>query len=208
MNVEMILDVACGWSYLSFARFERALARFRSEGGEAKVAFLPFQLDPSAPTDGRPEPLLDVLQRKFGGNAVADTRRFAASAASEGLEFNYDVAVHSNTFDAHRLIAIATRQGLGEQMVERLFRAHYTDGLDVGDPGTLTRLAGEVGVTIPDPAAGVADVRAGLDRVRGMGVRGVPVFLFQGGPMLSGAQTEDTLYNALNRTTDRTGQVG
>jgi predicted DsbA family dithiol-disulfide isomerase len=207
MNVEMVLDVACGWSYLSFARFERALSRYREQGGKVEVTFLPFQLDPHAPTGGQPEPLLDVLRHKFGANAVEDTQRFAAMAKSDGLQFNYDRAVHSNTFDAHRLITLATRQGMGEQMVERLFRAHYTDGLDVGDPGTLARLAAEVGVTVQDPAAGTTEVRAGLDKVRRMGVRGVPVFRFEGGPTLSGAQSEEALYDALRRTDDRVGRA-
>jgi len=196
-NVQIVLDPACGWSFLTYTRFERAAARYRALGGEVAVTFRPFQLDPDAVNDG--EPLLDVLRRKFGENAARNTVDFAALAAKDGLEVNYDRAVHSNTFEAHRLIATAARQGLAERMVDRLFRAHYTDGLDIGAADTLAKLAAEIGVKQGESEAGADEVRAELDSVRKSGVRGVPVFRFEGGPEFSGAQQEDALFAALEQ---------
>ncbi|MEU5944305.1 DsbA family protein [Micromonospora sp. NPDC047465] len=103
----------------------------------------------------------------------------------------------SDTLPAHRLIAVAARQGRGEAMVERLFRAHHTDELNVADPATLRRLAGEVGVAWQD--GGDDDVRAALARVRAEGVRGVPVFRIAG-RTLNGALSEETLHQAMSAT--------
>lgn len=191
MNVEFVFDVPCVWSYFAYARFQRAAARFRAEGGELSVRFRPFQLDPRATVDG--EPKIDVLCRAFGAEVDDAIAGIESKAASEGLTFRHRNAVWSNTLAAHRLIAVAAGQGRGEAMVERLFRAHHTDELNIAEPSTLRRLAGEVGVAWQDGG----DVRAELARVRAEGVRGVPVFRFEG-RTLTGALSEETLYRALS----------
>nr|ARO44678.1 hypothetical protein [Streptomyces sp.] len=148
MHVRIALDVICVHSYLGYTRFTRAAERLRAEGRQVRVEFLPFELAPGAGTEG--EPLLPVLERVFGAEAVRQTLRHAEQLAAERLELHYERAVATGTFEAHRLIARAARQGRGEQMVERLFRAHFTDGRHIGDATTLARLDEEVGVTEDD----------------------------------------------------------
>ncbi|MER7333388.1 MULTISPECIES: DsbA family protein [unclassified Micromonospora] len=195
MDVEFVFDVPCVWSYFAYARFQRVAARIRAEGGEVTARFRPFQLDPRATVDG--EPKIDVLRRAFGAEADDAVAGIESKAASEGLTFRHRHAVWSDTLPAHRLIAVAARQGRGEAMVERLFRAHHTDELNVADPATLRRLADEMGVAWQD--GGDDDVRAELARVRAEGVRGVPVFRIAG-RTLNGALSEETLYQAMSAT--------
>lgn len=192
MKVEIILDVPCVWSYFAFNRFQRVAARIREEGGELEVGFLPFQLAPEATPEG--EPKVDVLRRSFGDGTEDAITGITAKAAEEGLVFRHERAIFSNTFEAHRVIALASAQGKGEEMVERLFRAHHTDELNVGDLGVLRSLAEEVGVAWSDE--GAEESRAELERVRRSGVRGVPVFLVDGRE-LPGAQSEEELSAAL-----------
>ncbi|MFF3450282.1 DsbA family protein [Streptomyces sp. NPDC002667] len=204
VGVRIALDVICVHSYLGYTRFTRAADRLRAEGHRIQVEFLPFELAPGAGTEGAP--LLPVLERTFGPQAVRQTLQFAGQVAAEGLELHYERAVATGTFEAHRLIARAARQGRAEAMVERLFRAHFTDGLHIGDSGTLARLAAEAGVTADDPetagpvpesAAETERLRTELDRVRGLGITGVPVFLIDGVPRLTGSQPEAVLLSAL-----------
>ncbi|MEO3806877.1 DsbA family oxidoreductase [Nonomuraea sp. B1E8] len=192
-TVTFVFDIPCVWSYFGFTRLQRALARFRSEGGQADVVFRPFQLDPDASVEG--EPKIEVLRRAFGDEAESAVAGITAMAAEEGLGFRHEKAIYSNTFEAHRLIAVAARQGLGEEMAERLFRAHHSDELNIAEVGTLKALADEIGVQWSDEGAG--ETRAELDRVRRSGIRGVPVFQFAGRPALSGAQSEQVLLAAL-----------
>lgn len=194
MKVRIVLDIACAWSALAYVRFEHAVERFRAEGGEVDVEFLPFQIVPTAPAEG--EPLSEVHRRVFGPSVEDKTARMAALAALSGLQMNFDKAVFTNTLDAHRLIARATAQGRGEQVVGSLFRAYFTEGVNVADPSVLERLAGEAGVG-PAPLADADPVAAGQRVVRDMGVTSVPVFLFEGGETLVGAQSEEGLLAAL-----------
>ncbi|WP_339132315.1 DsbA family oxidoreductase [Streptomyces sp. f51] len=204
VGVRIALDVICVHSYLGYTRFTRAADRLRAEGHRIQVEFLPFELAPGAGTEGAP--LLPVLERAFGPQAVRQTLQFAGQVAAEGLELHYERAVATGTFEAHRLIARAARQGRAEEMVERLFRAHFTDGLHIGDSGTLARLAAEAGVTADDPgaagsvpetAAETQRLRTELDRVRGLGITGVPVFFIDGVRQLTGSQPEAVLLSAL-----------
>ncbi|TDB79824.1 DsbA family protein [Micromonospora sp. KC721] len=192
-RLQFTFDVPCVWSYFAFARLRRALARFRADGGRAEVVFRPFQLAPDATVAG--ELKTDVLRRAFGGDIEETVAEITALAAQEGLLFRHHKAIFSNTFEAHRLIALASRQGLGEEMVERLFRAHHTDELNIADVDTLKRLAAEVGVHWSDDDDD--ETRAELDRVRRSGVRGVPVLQFADRPAMTGEQSEQDLFAAL-----------
>ncbi|MBT2387153.1 DsbA family oxidoreductase [Streptomyces sp. ISL-11] len=195
-RVDVVLDIICAHSYIGYTRFARAARRFRAAGGSLEVRFLPFQLDPDAPATG--EPLLVALERKFGPGVSAETTRVAAHAAHDGLRLDYAGAVHTSTLQAHRHIALAARHDLAEQVTERLFRAYFTDGVNISDPAVLARLATETGLgSGTDPHDGMDEVHAGLERVRRGGVNAVPLFLFENGPALSGAQSEQTYLSAL-----------
>jgi len=194
VRVDVVLDLICVHSYIGFTRLERAAARWREQGGEIAIRFAPFELAPGAPTTG--SPLLEALEQTFGPEAVRNVGHMAAAASSDGLELHYERAIATGTFGAHALVARAARQGLAEPAVERLFRAHFTDGLNIGDPETLARLAGELGVTVGDEGI-EQEVRDGLRLVREAGVTSVPVIRFADGPAFVGEQPEEVFANAV-----------
>ncbi|MER5872120.1 DsbA family protein [Streptomyces sp. NPDC002044] len=190
VRVEIALDLTCVHSYIGYTRFARAARRHREAGGRVDVVFLPFQVSPDAPAEGRP--LSEVHLGFFGTaeRAREATASMAAVGAADGLELDFARAVHVNTFEAHRLLAAAAAQGRGEAMAERLFRAYLTDGLNIGDRAVLDGLAAETGVRPELPGAGALDTE--LTRVRGLGIRSVPVFRFPDGTAVTGALPEDT----------------
>ncbi|MFI8996009.1 DsbA family protein [Streptomyces sp. NPDC053542] len=187
MKITMVLDVICAHSYLAYHHLQQALQTHRAAGGSAEVTFLPFQLDPAAPP--APEPLKTVLQRKFGPAALDSAAAMAKKAAGEGLVLDYDRAVNANTRPAHLLITHAERHGRAEEVAERLFRAHFTDGLDIADAATLGRLAAEAGLHSTPDATDEAELTRRLEQTRALNVRAVPVFLADGTAPLVGDQS-------------------
>ncbi|WP_158056962.1 DsbA family protein [Saccharomonospora sp. CUA-673] len=198
--MEIVLDLICVWSYLAFARFRRTHRRFGEDGGRTDVAIRPFQVDPDEP-GGRSK--LAQTEENFGPGAGEALARISALAEAEHLPLDYSRAITANTFEAHRLVAAAARRGLAEPMVERLFRAHFAEGLHIGDPTVLDAIADELGVT--RHGASTDELRAELRSVRDQGVTGVPRFRFGDRPALTGALSEDTLYDALTREHALTG---
>ncbi|MDI1464165.1 DsbA family oxidoreductase [Catellatospora sp. KI3] len=208
MQIEIYSDVVCPWCWIGEQRLYRALA----DSPDVSVRWRAFQLDPSAQSTGTP--LVEWLGRRYGGEANA-RRMFAqvsSVAAEEGLAMDFDRAIGANTFDAHRLIWWAGEQGRDQRpMVEALHRAHFTDGLDLGDRDDLVRTAvslkhDERAVReFLDSTEGADEVLDELAMGRELGVTGVPMFVFAGKYAISGAQDPSTLREVLDEVRRREG---
>jgi len=206
VNIEIWSDVACPWCYLGKRRFEEALAGFEHRDA-VDVRWRSFELDPGAPSE-RPVDVATHVAQKLGiarEEVVASQRRLADLGAAEGIEYRFDLVRGGNTFDAHRLLALAAEEGLQGELKERLLRAHHSEGEPLGDPATLARLGVEAGL---DPAQ-VADVLAGeryAEQVRddertaaSLGIGGVPFFVVDRAIAVSGAQGTDVFAEFLQR---------
>ena len=171
--------MVCPWCAIGQTRFEKALAAY---DGPVTVRLHPFRLDPDAPVPG--EPAAERYRRKFGDDAGAMLERVTAAAAAEGLTFRFDRALTANTFDAHRAIGFAARNGNERALERALFAAYFSDGLDIGDRDVLADAAASVGEdraavrAYLDSDAGVADLSAALDEAAGLGITAVPTFVF------------------------------
>jgi predicted DsbA family dithiol-disulfide isomerase len=109
----------------------------------------------------------------------------------------------TNTFDAHRVIALSVTQNLDQVMSERLFRAYFCEGQLVSDHVVLTALANEVGVVGAEELwssdAFSSAVRADEDDARELGISGVPSLLLDEKFMVVGAQGADQILDVLQR---------
>jgi predicted DsbA family dithiol-disulfide isomerase len=204
--VEIWSDVICPWCYIGKRRFERALGSFE-HADEVEVVWRSYELDPSAPAIREGDPA-ERLARKYGmsvDQAHAAQARITGLADQEGLEYHLERAAGGNSLDAHRLIHLAQRHGLGDAMKERLLRAHLVEALPIGDRATLADLATEVGLD-RDEVEGMLDgdelvdeVRADERRAIELDVTGVPFFLVDGRLGLPGAQDSELFLRMLDR---------
>jgi predicted DsbA family dithiol-disulfide isomerase len=204
--VEIWSDVVCPWCFIGKRRFETALAEF-DHRDDVEVAWRAFELDPSAPPRREGDPAAR-LARKYGitvDQAVAANDRLTRLAEREGLDYHLDRALGGNTFDAHRLVHLAQRDGSGDAMHERFLRGHLEEARPIGDPGTLTALATEVGLDAAEVEVVLAgddfadEVRADERRAVELEITGVPYFLFDGRIGLPGAQDVDLISRVLER---------
>ncbi len=206
MDIEIYADVVCPWCWIGKRRLEQALEAY---DGDVTVRFRPFQLDPTPVTE--PKPLLEALGDKFGGRDKAEgmAAHVTGVAAGAGLDLRFDRAVAANTFDAHRLVRFATERGRSAEMVERLYRAHFHDGVDVGSIDALVTLAGEAGLDETEARQylesnlGRREVAADLSAAHQLGVSSVPTFVLAGKYAVTGAQEPETLLAALREVAQR-----
>ena len=88
--------------------------------------------------------------------------------------------------------------------VEAVFHAHFTDGVDIGDPAALAGLAGQLGLnTIEAYAYLSADtdaeaVHADNLRAHRIGINGVPCFVIAGRHAIAGAQDAEVIERLLD----------
>ena len=206
MRVEVWSDIVCPWCYVGKRRFERGLA-MAEMNAEVEVIHRAFQLNPAMPA-GEVRDHHDNLMTKYGlsdSQATAMQQQMERTAAAEGLEFHLVGGVTGNTFDAHRLVHLGRARGLEGAVLERLYRAHFTEQRSIFDHAALIALAVEAGLDDADARAALADgafaegVNAELREARGLGISGVPYFVIDRRYAVSGAQTPELFAEALNR---------
>lgn len=129
-------------------------------------------------------------------------------AAGEGLDFHFERARASNTFDAHRVVHLAQAHGVQDEAKERLMRAYLTEGELMSDHATLTRLAAEVGLDAAETAAMLAgdryaaEVREDERTAMALGISAVPFFVVDRKFGAAGAQPPEILGQLLQRGWD------
>ena len=206
MNVEIWSDIACPWCYVGKRRFEAALAGF-DHRDEVIPTWRSFELDPGAPRE-REQDNATHLAEKYGMSrqkAEAMHRTMTEAAASEGLDFRFDLVRSGNTFDAHRLLHLAAANRLQDAMKERLMRAYLTEGELIGDTHVLRRLAVEVG--LPDDEVRevmlteryAEEVREDERTATTLGISAVPFFVVDRTVAAAGAQPPELLREMLQR---------
>src|SRR5260370_28903299 len=87
--------------------------------------------------------------RKFGSweYSQALDAQVATAAAQAGIQFRHDLMERTpHTFNAHRLIWLAGKEGGQDAVVEALFRAYFMEGRDVGDLSVLFEIAVQAGI--------------------------------------------------------------
>lgn len=216
LTVEIWSDVVCPWCYIGKRRFERALAELDADVDvdlHFDVVYRPYQLDPTA-SPGSSQPVFDAYVKKFGGpeRAQAVIDRVTADAAADGLAFRMDRALRANSLLAHRLLWLAEQPGSPvdqHALKERLLRAYFIDGIDIGDPEALADCAADVGfdreqvIAFLESDRGRDDVASYLEQAAELGITAVPTFVVNGQWAIPGAQDPETFVNVFRKLHDR-----
>jgi predicted DsbA family dithiol-disulfide isomerase len=193
-TISVFSDVICPWCYLGKRRLERALNAV-GLSGMLDIRWLPFELNPDMPEAGVPRS--EYRARKFGAQRSADLdARMEALGREDGVAFAFDRMQRTpNTRRAHMLIAHATTEGRGDEIVEGLFRAYFEDAQDIGDPEVLAEIGAAQGLSTEAARAALdsdvlrENVTSLESRASEIGIAGVPFFILENGQVVSGAQS-------------------
>jgi predicted DsbA family dithiol-disulfide isomerase len=203
--VDVWSDVMCPFCYIGDTLLALAVEKF-PHGSDVAIRYHSYQLMPHLPAD-HAVGLNELLQKERGlpqAQARAMNAQVAARAAQIGLDFRMDSAIATNTRAAHRLIHFAKDRGRQHEMVHRLFRAYFTDGLNVGEYDVLAGLAAEIGLDRDaarealESGAFDADFQADVRQAEQLGITGVPFFIFDGRYAVTGAQPVESFLQALD----------
>ncbi len=193
VQIDIISDVMCPWCIVGFKQLELALAE---TGSGARIRWHPFELNPDMDADG--ENLSEHIQRKYGATPAqsAETRqRLQDIGAALGIGFHFtDDSRIVNSFKAHCLLDFAASRGIQHPMKLALFKAHFSDGLDVSDDTVLLSIAQEQGLPRAEAEAALsAEHHANAVRAQERvwaenGISGVPTMIFNEKYLVTGAQ--------------------
>lgn len=205
LKIEIWSDIVCPFCYIGKRKLDRALEKFPHKD-QIEVIWKSFQLDPDAPHSGV-DYFKDLSDRK--GWSLEQTKQITSNvarmAAENGLEYHFEKAISVNSYDAHRFLHLAKQFGKQQEAEEALFKAHFTDGLNVADSTVLISLGKQIGL----PEAEITKVLASnrfaeevdhdISEARYLGVSGVPFFVLDRKFAISGAQDDSIFDKSLER---------
>ncbi|HEY2254731.1 MAG TPA: DsbA family oxidoreductase [Variovorax sp.] len=208
LKIDFVSDVACPWCAVGLGALETALRNVAPDIG-AELRFQPFELNPQMPPEG--QDAFEHLNQKYGSSREQQAQNRAAiraRGAEVGFEFN--PAGRSrvyNTFDAHRLLYWAEREGLDKQaaLKKALLEAYHRDGENPSDAQVLLRLAASAGLDAERAKAILqSDEYAAETRERermytDAGIHSVPAIIINDRHLISGGQPVAVFERALRQ---------
>ena len=102
-----------------------------------------------------------------------------------------------NSFNSHRLLALAYKQGIQENVLDSLFESYFLNGEDIGDPNILLDIAIKHQIDAEDFKTYLSD-QENIEplaneeiEARKMGINSVPTFIVNKQIVINGAQTSE-----------------
>src|SRR5690606_10156580 len=120
---------------------------------------------------------------------------------------NFAEAIRANSFDAWRLLTWAAEDSPGTQrdLAHQLWRAHFLEGADIGDPFVLGTRAALVGLDLETADALLAsneyaeEVRMQTETGRSLGIERLPYVVVENTWTLEGVRSQTDYVQALTR---------
>ncbi|HKV54942.1 MAG TPA: DsbA family oxidoreductase [Candidatus Binataceae bacterium] len=198
LKLVMYSDFICPFCFIGFETVRRLIPEFGLE-----IEWKGFQIHPEWPAEGMPA-------SEYRRGMDDDTRRMmweriAGLGATVGLEMK-PPALLANSRLALEAAEFAQKCGKAEAEAfeERVYRAYFNEGRNIGSQSVLGELAAEVGLDRDELTLALESNRYSL-RLKNTalaahqrGVDGVPTF-FVGDYPLVGAQSEDVMRQILQR---------
>lgn len=207
IDVDIVSDVMCPWCIVGFRQLEHALA---TTGMGVRVRWHPFELNPEMPPGG--QNLAEHIAEKYGASAEQSARNrehLTALGQSLGIDFKFSPDSRIvNSFAAHQLLDLALSKGMQHPLKLALFKAHFTEQLDVSDHAVLLDVAESVGLDRVEAKDVLASEKlAGSVREKqafwtSHGISGVPSMVFGGKHLITGAQGSENYAQVIQKVVE------
>lgn len=195
LKIQIWSDIMCPFCYIGKRRMEEALQLFEHKEA-VEIEWKSFQLDAgfiASADDNMVEHLAEKYRKDYDW-AQNMLDNMTQNAKTAGLDFHFEKAVLANSLNAHRLLHLAKKHNLANDLKELLFKAYLTDGKNVNNLNTLAELGLEVGLEVEEIKKVLYsdeyanEVRQDIKEANSIGVQGVPFFVFDNKYAISGAQ--------------------
>ena len=200
MKINVFADTICGWCFIGHTNLKEALKKFPNL--KFDIHHTPFQLNPDMPTEGISRD--KYLEIKFGGKDYAASmyENMKLKAKESGLNFNFEkIKKTPNTVLSHLLINLSKQFNLQNEIIEKIYKSYFIDGLDIGDVNILTNIAKEN--NIPENVftnfindRNTENINSKILIAEEKGINGVPFFEI-GKDFISGSQSSIQLENVI-----------
>ena len=202
MKIKVFTDTICGWCYIGHIRLLKALENFKNT--PFIFEHVPFRLNPDMPKKGICRE--DYLKYKFGSKLAAKPMydSMVQEALKENLEFNLEeIKITPNTNLSHILSKLAFSKNIGHEVLNKIFKAYFSDGENIGDKDVLVKIAKSSNISEKE----IYSLFSSEDEInkinksdilaRSKGINGVPFFEINNKTYISGVQSSANFIEAI-----------
>ncbi len=209
LELDLIADFACPWSYLGKRSLERALGNLHGFPSPA-LRWHGFRAQPEgkAAAAGTPQSWRGHIATRLPPGISVDFAHKSLSEAGEQLGIRFDFSKLEqlpDTREAHRLVALAAKDDKQSELADGIFRAFFEEGRNIGDKGVIeavgreTHLSEDILTAFANPESGREEIEAEEKRLRGFGVVATPNLLINGRVLVPGPADVSTYVQALDQ---------
>ncbi|MFQ6403221.1 MULTISPECIES: DsbA family oxidoreductase [Bacteria] len=200
ITIEIWSDFICPWCWIAKRRLEQALEKFEHKNA-VEIIYRAFRLSVNA----APESFTSAVAQKFGSEARANKLMgmVAEQAAVEGLVYDFESMLFGDTLQAHALVKAIIDPKRKEALVELLYEESTSNGKSIFDKDSLRAIAIKAGIStvVIDDAWQNKRLEALVYQDEAASSRygsSVPLFVFDGRVVVSGAHPAETILESLN----------
>ncbi len=212
MVIDVWSDIVCPFCYIGKRNLENALQQ-TGLSELVKVVWHSFELAPDAQTNPGATIYEELGKRKGWSPEQSKQihKQMEQRAKESGLEFDFDQTVPANSFKAHRLLHLAKKHGVQDDVKESLLKGYFTDGKNIDDNAWLVETGKQFGLSDQEVYLALQsddiekEVREDIESARKLSIQGVPFFILNQKYALSGAQPVKVFVEALEKVKEEIG---
>ncbi len=212
MVIDVWSDIVCPFCYIGKRNLENALQQ-TGLSELVKVVWHSFELAPDAQTNPGATIYEELGKRKGWSREQSKQihKQMEQRAKESGLEFDFDQTVPANSFKAHRLLHLAKKHGVQDDVKESLLKGYFTDGKNIDDNAWLVETGKQFGLSDQEVYLALQsddiekEVREDIESARKLSIQGVPFFILNQKYALSGAQPVKVFVEALLKVKEEIG---
>ena len=205
-KIDIVSDVMCPWCVVGYKNLETALGELKDDI-KAEITWHPFELNPDMPIEG--QDLNQHLMQKYNlteQQGDENRKNMLEAGQRAGFTFNFDgKRIMINSFDLHRLLTWARKEGKQTELKLAFFEAHFTDLKYLNQLDTLLDVVVSVGLD-KDTARSILqsdqyaqEVSQEQEQFKKLGITSVPTFIINDKYLLTGGQPSDSFIQAFKQ---------
>ena len=205
-KIDIVSDVMCPWCVVGYKNLETALSELKDEI-KAEITWHPFELNPDMPIEG--QDLNQHLMQKYNlteQQGDENRKNMLEAGQRAGFTFNFDgKRIMINSFDLHRLLTWARKEGKQTELKLAFFEAHFTNLKYLNQLDTLLDVVASVGLdkntarNILQSDQYAQEVSQEQDQFKQLGITSVPTFIINDKYAITGGQPSDSFIQAFKQ---------
>ena len=209
LKIDIVSDVVCPWCVIGFKNLQKAINQMEDKV-EFEVEWKPYELHPEIPENGYDKKL--YMQQKFGdlSGRSSPYKQITEIGKTLGFDFNFSKSERiPNTFNAHRLLWKAKEYGVQTRISEALFKAYFTDGINIGSNEELLKIATAEGMEEQSTRAFLNSKEGGQETADEemsfieKSIGAVPTYFINEKYIIQGGQEPETFVSFLNKILEK-----